>query len=53
MDHQRHPGPERGIAWIAAPALGTLPVPVRIDASNRWFDSTTIRLMHVEALPDR
>ncbi len=45
--------PERGTAWIAAPAPGMLPVPVRIDASNRWFGSTTIRLVHVEALPDR
>ncbi len=45
--------PERGIAWIAARALGMLPVPVRIDASNRWFGSTTIRLVHVEALPRR
>ena len=43
---------ERGTAWIAAPAPGMLPVPVRIDASNRWFGSTTIRLVHVEALPD-
>jgi len=45
--------PERGNAWIAAPAPGMLPVPVRIDAFNRWFGSTTIRLVHVEALPDR
>ena len=45
--------PERGTAWIAALAPGMLPVPVRIDAANRWFGSTTIRLVHVEALPGR
>ena len=45
--------PERGIAWIAARAPGMLPVPVRIDASSHWYGSTTIRLVHVEALPDR
>ncbi len=43
--------PERGTAWIAVPAPGMLPVPVRIDAANRWYGNTTIRLMHVEALP--
>jgi len=45
--------PERGTAWIAAPAPGMLPVPVRIDAANRWFGSTTVRLVHVEALIGR
>jgi hypothetical protein len=39
--------PERGVASIAAS------VPVRTDAFNRRFDSTIIRLMHVEALPNQ
>ncbi len=55
--HDQNPAdaarPERGTAWIAAPAPGMLPVPVRIDAASRWFGSTTIRLVHVEAHPDR
>jgi len=45
--------PERGTAWIAAPAPGMLPIPVRIDGPNRWFGSITIRLIHVETLPAR
>jgi len=45
--------PERGTAWIAAPAPGMLPIPVRIDGPNRWLGSITIRLLHVEALPAR
>jgi hypothetical protein len=41
-------GTKGGVAWIAAPLPGGLPIPVRIDAASRWYGSTSIRLVHAD-----
>ena len=54
-DAEREKEPKEGIAWMAPPRPGDVPIPVRLEVPSRLFGALTIYLMEVgpAALPSR
>ncbi len=53
-DAEREREPKEGIAWMAPPRPGDMPIPVRLEVPSRLFGSLTIYLVEVgSAVPAR
>jgi hypothetical protein len=46
-DSERAREPQEGVAWMAAPRPGDMPIPVRLEVPSRLFGTLTIYLMEV------
>lgn len=46
-DQERAREPQEGVAWLAPPRPGDMPIPVRLEIPSRWLGALSIYLMEV------